>query len=227
MDESALVVSYYDEIGTIAFIKKPIQQTDLFNWATTPNPTEFRNWDNRFLKKVPSKYLSRFRLEELTQTKLAQTDLDLLYSDYNPNKYYLDIEIKLESQDFPDPAKALMEVSLISFVNEDNVVYTMSTTENFDQPTIARLELEVNEYLKTCGQTFTVKYMYFDNEEAMLIAFFKKCLPKIPFLTGWNVVEFDWIYLINRAKRIKINPMEWMPSEVLIGKAKLPVHLFV
>ena len=78
-DDSTLVVSYYDETGNIAFMKKPIQQQDLFNWVLTPNPTEFRNWDNRFLKKSPNKWLSRFRLEELTQSRLSQNELDKIY----------------------------------------------------------------------------------------------------------------------------------------------------
>jgi DNA polymerase elongation subunit (family B) len=224
-EESTLITSYYDPEGKVAFIRKPIQQMDLFNWTTTPNPTEFRNWDNKFLKKTPSKWLSRFRLEELTQERLAQIDLDKLYSDYSPRKYFFDIEIKLISQDFPDPAKALMEVNLISLVNDDNVVYTMSTTENFNKEEIGRMESEVNEYLKKCGQVFAVKYMYFETELAMLQAFFKMVLPKIPFLTGWNVIGFDWIYLMNRAKRIGIEPMEFMPCEKLIGQAKLPIHM--
>jgi DNA polymerase elongation subunit (family B) len=224
-EESQLVISYYDSVGKVAFIRKPIPQTDLFNWTTTPMPTEFRNWDNKFLKKTPSKWLSRFRLEELTQDRLAQFDIDHVYSDFSPRKYFLDIEIKLISQDFPDPAKALMEVNLITFVNEDNVVYTMSTTENFSKSEIARLEEEVNEYLKICKTTFTVKYMYFETEHELLTAFFKTALPKIPFLTGWNVIAFDWVYLMNRAKRIGIEPMQYMPCEKLIGQSKLPIHM--
>ena len=66
-DDSTLMISYYDETGNIAFIKKPIQSADLFNWMITPNPTEFRNWDNRYLKRAQNKWLNRFRLEELTQ----------------------------------------------------------------------------------------------------------------------------------------------------------------
>ena len=31
-DDSTLMISYYDETGNIAFIKKPIQSADLFNW---------------------------------------------------------------------------------------------------------------------------------------------------------------------------------------------------
>ena len=224
-DESVLTISYYDEEGKVAFINKPIHQVDLFNWTTTAMPTEFRNWDNRFLKKTPSKYLSRFRLEELMTGRLTQEELDKVYSDFSPRKYFLDIEVKLTSQDFPDPSKALMEVNLISFVNEDNTVFTMSTMANFDEETVSKLEFETNEYLKKCNTKFTVKYLFFETEEAMLTAFFKNVLPKIPFLTGWNFIGFDWLYLVNRAKNIGIEPMAWMPCDYLIGKARMPIHL--
>jgi len=105
-EDSTLVISYYKPDGTIGFMKKPILPHDLYNWNLTPTPTENRNWDGRFLKKVQGKWLSRFRLEELTQTRLDQTELDSIYSDDSPKKYYLDIEIQLLSTDFPDPNKA-------------------------------------------------------------------------------------------------------------------------
>lgn len=41
--DSTLVISYYQEDGNIAFIKKPILPHDLYNWNITPTPTEHRN----------------------------------------------------------------------------------------------------------------------------------------------------------------------------------------
>lgn len=224
-DEQLLIISYYNKEGNIEFIKKPILQHDLFNWGTTPTPTEFRNWDNRFLKKVQSKWLSRFRLEELTQSRLSADELSQIYSDYSPKKYYLDIEIQLTSTDFPTPEKAAMPVNLITVVNPDNVSYVLSTMKDLDKDAVKKMESEVNEYFKKHGQNFSIKYMFFDKEEDLLKTFFHKILPKIPFLTGWNVIGFDWLYLVNRCKNLKIDPMEAMPASTLIGKSKMPIHL--
>jgi len=224
-EDSTLVISYYDETGNIAFVKKPIQQADLFNWTLTPNPTEFRNWDNRFLKKTPGRWMSRFRLEELTQSRLNQEELSRIYSDLSPKKYYLDIEIQLTSNDFPDPAKALMPVNLITFVNEDNVCFVMSTMKNLEKQVVSQLETEVNEYFQAHGQTFSIKYLFFETEAALMQTFFHKVLPKIPFLTGWNVIGFDWVYLLNRCKRLNIEPFETMPCKKTIGQSKMPIHL--
>lgn len=225
VDENLLIISYYNSEGKVAFIKKPIPQVDQFNWVLTPNPTEFRNWDNKFLKKSPSKWLSRFRLEELTQSRLNETELSTLYSEYSPSKFFLDIEIKLTSQDFPDPTKAMMEVSLITLVSEDNVVYTLSTTDNFSSSEVSKMQEEVNDYVKQTGQSFTIKYMYFETELELITFFFTKILPRVPFITGWNIIDFDWLYLINRASKLMKDPMEAMPCSKLIGKAKMPIHL--
>jgi DNA polymerase elongation subunit (family B) len=224
-DEQLLIISHYNQEGNIEFIKKPILQHDLFNWATTPSPTEFRNWDEKFLRKVQGKWLSRFRLEELTQSRLSPEELAAIYSDYSPKKYYLDIEIQLTSTDFPTPEKAAMPVNLITVVNPDNVSYVLSTMKDLDSTAVKQMEGEVNEYFKKHGQNFSIKYMFFEKEEDLLKTFFHKILPKIPFLTGWNVIGFDWLYLVNRCKNLKIDPMLAMPASALIGKAKMPIHL--
>lgn len=224
-DTCELLVSYYDANGQVAYIRKYIHDVDQYNWVLTPSPTEYRNWDNKFLKKSKSKWLSRFRLEELIQERFTDEEKALIYSNQGPKKYYLDIEIQLTSNDFPDPAKAAMPVNLITFVNEENICFVMSTMAPYDQNQMDKLEVDTNEYFKSHGQEFKVKYMYFETEDAMMTAFFHKVFPKMPFFTGWNVIGFDWLYLVNRAKRLNIDPMENMESDKLIGQAKMPMHI--
>ena len=120
-DDSKLIVSYYDEAGNVAYAVKHIHDADQFNWKLTGRPSEYRNWDNKFVDKSKSKWLSRFRIEELIQTRFSEEELAQIYSDHNPKKYFLDIEIQLTSNEFPDPAKAAMPVNLISFCGPDNV----------------------------------------------------------------------------------------------------------
>jgi len=191
-EDSKLIVSYYDETGNVAYAVKHIHDADQFNWKLTGRPSEYRNWDNKFVDKSKSKWLSRFRIEELIQTRFSEEELSQIYSDHNPKKYFLDIEIQLTSNEFPDPNKATMPVNLISFCGPDNVTYILSTMKKLDDEAISKMEREVNEYLKNQGQTFTIKYMFFETEEALMSTFFHRVLPKLPFITGWNVIEFDW-----------------------------------
>lgn len=233
--EKELVVSYYDEAGELQFLHKKLHESDMFNWGKSNTPSEFRNWDNTFLQRVPSKYVSRYRCEEIMQTRLAESEKAKIFSHNNPKKYYLDIEIELQSNDFPDAERALMPVGLITIVNPDNVVYVLSTMSKYGQERLAvtkKLVGDTNEYFKSLKNNpttanlnleFTVKFMEFETEVEMMETFFHKMMPKIPFMTGWNVIGFDWLYLINRCARLDIDPTEKLPGK-LIGKAKMLSH---
>jgi DNA polymerase elongation subunit (family B) len=97
--------------------------------------------------------------------------------------------------------------------------------KNIPTADIDKMQSEVNDYVGHLGQQFSIKYMYFEKEEDMMATFFHRVLPKLPFITGWNVIEFDWKYLINRCKRLNIKPMESMVCDKVIGQAQLPLHV--
>lgn len=231
-----LLVSYYDKQGDMQFLRKKLHESDLFNWMKTPSPSEYRNWNGEFLKKQPTNFsISKFRVEELIQERLSEEERGKINAIYNPKKYYLDIEIDLISDDFPDAERALQPVGMITLVNPDNVVYVMSTMTKFGQDSkakVAQLTQDTNDYFKSLKNKketshlnidFTLKYMEFETEEALLECFFHKMMPKVPFMTGWNVIKFDWLYLVNRCARLGIDPLVNLPGQ-LIGKAKMLSH---
>ena len=68
------------------------------------------------------------------------------------------------------------------------------------------MEGEVNEYFskvvphtendkKIFEVDFKIKFKHFDSEKELMEFYFHKILPKQPFITGWNVIDFDWQYL--------------------------------
>jgi len=233
--EKELIISYYDKNGDMQFLKKKMHESDLFNWNKTNSPSEFRNWDGSFLQKTPSHYISKFRCEELIQEKLSDAEKARINSVYTPKKYYLDIEIELQSTDFPDPERALQPVGLITLINPDNTVYVLSTMTRFGSEAkekIAEITKDVNAYFSNLKEkkdtqklntNFVIKYLEFATEEEMLLAFFHKMMPKIPFMTGWNVINFDWLYLVNRSARLELNILENLPGK-LIGRTKMLSH---
>lgn len=224
--DKELVISYYNQAGEIAMLKKFIHESDMFVWTKSTSPSENRNWDNNFLGRAPSKFLPKFRIEELIQERLTQKERDTIYGPWDPKKYYLDIEIQLIDTGFPHPEEARMPVNLITIVNPDNVTYVLSTMTRYSEAEQKRLQDETNEYFEKIKQKkpIVVKYVFFETEKEMLTMFFHKILPKIPFLTGWNVIGFDWLYLINRSKNMGIDPMKNMLGK-LIGNAKMPTHM--
>lgn len=245
LEDKTLLISFYNEEGKIDFIRKRLVDHELFNWVESSSPSATKNWNGKYVKKnnSPGQYINQFRIQELIREKLTSEEIEKLYSfDNLPKKTYLDIEIKLINDSFPDPDKAAMPVGLISFCNEDNVTYILSilnTDENpngLSQEEVARMEVEVNQYFQGITplnqkdkwlfeQQFKIKYKFFNTETELLTFFFHQIVPRLSFVTGWNVTEFDWKYLMNRAKNMKIDSMLNMPSRSTVSRNKIPAHL--
>ena len=247
LNDNSLTISYYNAAGRIAFIKKRLIDHELYNWVESSTPTATKNWDGKYIKKskTEGRYINQFRIQELIQEKLTVAELEAIYSfDNLPKKTYLDIEIKLIDDSFPDPERARMPVGLISFCNEDNVTYILSILHDDGKPEglspedIVRMEKEVNEYFRKTvplnprdtwlfEQDFKIKYKFFATETDLLEFYFQNIVPKFSFVTGWNVTDFDWKYLMNRAKNMKVDSTINFPSRTLISKNRIPAHLGV
>lgn len=241
-----LVVSYYDENGNIAYLRKPLFDHEIFNWVEADKPSLYKNWDGKNIKSAPSdpKWLTRTRLEELLIEKLSKEEKEKIY-DFNnyPKKDYLDIEILLTDDSFPYPEQAKMPVGLISFCNEKGVNYVLSIMKSDEHPNglslddIKKMENKINYHFRNIKPhdekdkslfeiDFKIKYKFFETEKELLEFFFHKIIPKMSFITGWNVIDFDWQYLMNRCSRIGVDPLsELMSKKTFSKKLKLPVHL--
>lgn len=247
LNDNTLTISYYNDNGKIEFIKKRLMDHEMYNWVESKTPTATKNWNGKFVKKGPTQgqYMNQFRVQELIQEKLTAEELELVYNfDNLPKKTYLDIEIKLIDDSFPEADKARMPVGLISFCNEDNITYILSILNTDDQPDgltsdqIVQMEKDVNVYFRKTvlkqpsdaalfNQDFKIKYKFFNSEDELMAFYFHKIMPHFNFVTGWNVTDFDWKYLMNRGKNLKIDMMEKMPTRSTVSKVKIPTHLGV
>ena len=243
-----LMISYYDKKGNIDYIIKRLSPHEIFEWVESDRPSIEKNWNGKYLKKekARSQYLSRIRIEELIIEKLTKQEIDLIYDfDNNPKVNFLDIEIQLTDSTFPYPEKAAMPVNLISFCNEGDVSYVLSIMKSEDMPNglsqddIKQMELDVNEYFrkvvplqekdkKLFKKDFKIKHKFFETEKDLLNFYFHQIAPKQSLVTGWNVIDFDWQYLMNRCKNLKLDPMANMASSKTFSKKhKIPNHLGV
>lgn len=246
VQENTLMISYYDENGKISYIRKQLTDREIFNWVESDRPSIYKNWDGVPITQSKSdpKWLTRSRLEELIIEKLTPHEKSIIYNfDNLPKKDYIDIEIKLTSDDFPKPEEVKMPVGMISFCNEDGVNYVLSIMNSEEHPNgltpddIIKMEKEINEYFKNTiphdpkdrailDQNFTIKHKYFETEKELLEFYFHKIVPRQSFLTGWNVIDFDWQYLMNRSSKIGVDSLAAMQSRKTFSKRhKLPTHL--
>lgn len=228
--QSKMIVSYYDKNGNVDYIYKNIPSNELYNYEYCEENTGLKSWDNKFVTKNPTQYLDRFRQEEFLYNFLTPQEKIKISDFHKPKKYYCDIETEVgENNEFPEPSEAKYPVLLISVVNEDNIAYILSCREDLrSQET--DMEKEMNDYLKKSNpnlKAYTLKYVYFQQEKEMLEYFFHKFLPKMALVTGWNFLNFDWMYLMKRCENLKINPTKNLPTNKRVTKYLVPAHIAV
>lgn len=227
---SKMYVSYFDKNGDVDFIIKDIPQNELYNYEYCDENTGLLSWDNKFVTKKPTQYLDRFRQEEFLYNNLTPQEKSKIFEFNKPKKYYCDIETEVgENNEFPEPSEAKYPVLLISVVNESNIAYILSCRDDLRSQE-KDMENEMNDYIKKSNpnlQTYQLKYIWFQTEKSMLEYFFHKFLPKMSLITGWNFLNFDWMYLMKRCENLKINPTKNLATNKRVTKYLIPSHVAV
>lgn len=230
----ALVASYFNKEGKLDFFANRLSPDDLFLWMSSREETGKVGFDNSPLRKYPTDRLSRYRLEELMQEKFTPEQLETISENNHPNAYFLDIETESnEENEFPDPEQAKYPVNLISLVSQNrDWVIVLTTLPKLENTVMDKMMGEANDYVKKAydkqGWDFNeyeLSYFCFETEKEMLEHFFHMVLPKIPLICGWNVIQFDWQTLVNRAEKHGIDPVRKLMSKRLTGQYRLPVHI--
>jgi DNA polymerase elongation subunit (family B) len=225
--EDRLRISHFGKDGKVKFRDIAIPRTEKYRWE--PAGTErkdpfYLSWDNKPVKKSRANWLSRFRIEEFLSS-LGEEHLKEVYEFNNPEIWFCDIEVEVEDE-FPDPALALTPVTAVALVNSRGSTHVLGTKPLSPQQ-IQNIEKRYREHLKEYDPHASFEYIYFQSEHEMLETLFSKWFREAPLVTGWNFVNFDWKFLINRAKRIGVDATTCSPSRNLKGEECLPQHKIV
>jgi DNA polymerase elongation subunit (family B) len=223
--DSTLQISYFDREGEIAIKKFLIPANEMFEWEYCDARDKYAepgitSWDGKPVRKRKTKFLSKWRLEEYLYS-LPEEETNDIYEFNIPKKFFVDIEVEV-TDEWPKPETAKFPVTTVAFCRDNRVIVMGTKPLSADQ--IASIGKRINDYLK---EEVDFSYMYFKSEYDMLYTFFHKALQKMPVITGWNFVGFDWTYLINRCKRLGIDPSVASPSRKLSGQSELPQHRLV
>jgi DNA polymerase elongation subunit (family B) len=229
----ALVASHFNRDGKVDVVVKKLTPQDHFVWATSRDQTPHVGYDGTSIRKMETDRPGRYRLEELMHEKFTKEDWDRINENNYPNAYFLDIETEAApNNEFPEPEEAKYPVNLISIVSQKKPwAIVLSTLAPLDDATRKKMMSEVNEYVgaaytsqKWRREEYELDYFYFETEKELLEHFFYKVLPKLPLISGWNVIDFDWQTLINRAEKCGVDPVRRLQSKSLTGQYRLPVH---
>ena len=200
-----LLVSYIGDGGWI--------KMKYFKW---PNPSKyivcsdddkdkdgkFVTWDGKSCKKIYTKYPDRYSVYDYLDN-LPDDEKNVLFKYVEAEIFFVDIENEiLDSKPMPHLAQGKIES--ISIVNKNKVL--VMGLEDLSAETQKSINEDINNYFIKFNVKYDFKFIKYRNEQEMLLNFFEKYVPKMPVITGWNFTEYDWVYLVNRARKIGVDP---------------------
>lgn len=225
-----LKVSTFSQNGDLSFIDVPIPESERFVWercsaADRSRDAEWKTWDGAPVKKVKSTKYDKYRMVQILEN--ADKEITQPLWDFQiPKKYFVDIEVEMtdEMADSLDTINTKNKILSIGIATDKCKLIVLGL-DPLTPEQQADIYKQTNEYLAKMGDEWSFKYMQFESEYDMLYTFFKDLAPKMALITGWNWFGYDWPYLINRAKKLNIDPKIMSPGNYLIGKNQLPMHL--
>lgn len=220
-----LVVSYVDKTGDIKLKyynwDNPMKYVTCEDSDPFKHP-KFKSWDGKSVKQIEVNYPDRYAVYEFLDS-LPQSERDEIFEFNLPKIFFIDIETEIVDG-FPEAADILdtegnlvkegaaTQVLSISIVYDNKII--LLGLKEMPQDMQDRIIKNTNEYFND-GTNYKLKYVKYEDEFDMLYAFFNKMIPKMPLMTGWNFLKYDWLYLVNRSRKIskwvngkeyKINP---------------------
>lgn len=220
-------ISYFGEDGQVKFKDIAIPKTEKYKWELAGNERKdpiFTTWDDKPVKKVRTNYLSKFRTEEFF-CSLGEDVMEEIYKFNQPDVWFCDIEVEV-GEEFPDPSQAATPVLAVALVNSSGQVFVFGL-KPLSSDQILRLQSNMQKYFEKFDVEIIFQYYHFESEAELLYSLFNKWFKKIPLLTGWNFVGFDWKYLINRMKRLGLDPSNCSLNGQLKGEDCFPMHKVV
>jgi DNA polymerase elongation subunit (family B) len=208
-----LVVSYVDKSGDIKLKyydwDNPMKYIACDDTDVQRHP-KFKSWDNKAVKQIEVNHPDRYAIYEFLDS-LPQKEKDEIFEFNLPKIFFIDIETEIvdgfpEASDVKDKdgnvikEGASTQVLSISIVYDDKII--LLGLKDMPDDMQERIKNNTNKYFEKFGSDYKFKYVKYDDEFDMLYAFFYKMIPKMPILTGWNFLNYDWAFLVNRSRKL-------------------------
>lgn len=210
-----LIVSYINKKGNTEF--KNYTWSNPSEWKvcspTDPNRVQnMRTWDGKPLKKESTRYPSRYAVYEFIH-KLPKQEKDDLFGLNDPKIYFCDIEVEI-TEGFPEAHLANNRVTAICIIIDKKIL--LLGIKDIPDSQIEKMNREINEYFAQYENNYKLEFVFCETETEMLSLFFNELIKKMPVLTGWNFINYDWVYLVTRARKLGLNPNVASPTGKLI-----------
>lgn len=206
-----LCISYVDKSGEVKLkyfaMEHPMKYVTCDASDPHKHPT-FKSWDGKNVKQIEVNYPDRYAIYEFLDN-LPQEEKDEIFEYNEPNIFFVDIETEIDHSTgaYSQPEDATGRILSISVVYDDKII--LMGLEEMPQDMQERIINNTNTYFEKYGVEYKLKYIKYDEEFDMLWTFFNKMVPKMPMITGWNFLNYDWMYLVNRARKVT----KWVNGE--------------
>ena len=228
--DNKLIISYYNKRGIIDYKTISIPEEERYKWIPSMSETQFRTWDESYIQKVPALRYPRFRMEEMMIKLLKGRDRNEVFEYNKPIVAYLDIEnyVDTKTNKCTKPELAEFPINLISTLI-GNTVYVYTILPRLSDEQLAQMRTDLNQRFKDYVMVtdYNIVYKWFPTEALLLDTISHDLIPRIGFLTGWNVIEYDWQYIHNRCEKLGINFLQYCPIKETTGRFDLPIHMGV
>ena len=229
---ASLAVSHYTEEGEVNILKIDIPKSQQFVWQKTTasdklRDKEWQTWNGLPVKKYHTVRFDKYRIVEI----LGNLDPEItkpLWDYQTPKKYFVDIEVEITDSraDSLDTVNAKNKIISISMASSHGKVLVIGLDE-MSPERILKIEGRIKEHFKDKPGEWSFNYRKFETEFDMVYTFLSKLIHKMPLVTGWNWMGYDWPYILGRCKRLGIDPKISSPSGVLLGKDQIPMHILM
>ena len=234
-----LVVSYVDKTGDIKLKyyewENPKKYVTCNDSDKDKHPL-YKSWDGKSVKQEEVNHPDRYAVYEFLDS-LPEKEKEEIFEFNLPNIYFVDIETEIVDG-FPDAETAPTRVLSISIVYDDKII--LLGLKDMPDDMQQRIKDNTNKYFEKFGSNYKLKYIKYEDEFDMMYAFFYKMIPKMPLITGWNFINYDWVYLVNRARKLKkyvngreydINPavssLTKRLNKVWMSNEEMPAHRMI
>ena len=197
--QAKLNISYINQKGGKNILEFNVNR---FKTYTKSENGKYNTWDGQKCDESytnnPSKFDIHTYLEELDKQYK-----DKLNCTVYPKLYCFDIETEI-SDEFPEPSQAKQPITVISISSSELNTIVLGTKKISDKEleycnNSFKSYINKTEYFKELKLPLPYfKYIYFEKESDMLDFFLKNIVAKVPVLSGWNCIHFDWQYIVNR-----------------------------
>jgi len=209
---SNLICSFVNNKGNIKIKHYPWKRTTKFITTTDNDPEKsgkWTTWNGKSVKEVYTRFPNKYAIYDFIE-ELPENEKEILFEHNEPNAFFIDIETEI-LEEKPVPHEAKGEILSIAIVNKDKAL--VMGVDPLKKNEIKEIENDINnKYGKTLERTWKFQYKCYKNEYELLHNFFKVFIPNMALISGWNVIDFDWVYLVNRYRNIGGDPTISSPT---------------